>query len=334
MMKNIKNRASGEKLFFVVLVISVAAGCSSSSNLRKFNDDNDLGKEIPVEVAKKFEVKDVTAATPTPTPAVVIKKGKKVVVQKKPKKGSAKVVEPIVPPVRRVDPTPFAVGEKLQYGIRYIGVTAAYFNLEVLPFKIVNDRKVFHLQGKAKTVSLFNLVYRVDDTIESFWDYEGLYSNRYTMELDESKQSRKLIELYDYEKKKSYFWNRVDHVDKGYSEQKEEYDIALWSQDPISSLYYIRTLDLPKEPGKEFRFPVILDGKPWEIILHYIGKEKIYAGGQYYEADKYQLDTFTNGEIKNGNNSLWLSADEHRYVLRLEAKVKVGSFAIALDKVL
>jgi hypothetical protein len=99
-------------------------------------------------------------------------------------------------------------------------------------------------------------------------------------------------------------------------------------------LYYIRTLNLPKEAGKEARFPVILDGKPWETVLRYVGKERIYAGGKYYEANKYQLENYQNGEAKNKDNLIWLSDDEHRYVLRLEAKVKVGSFAIALDKVL
>lgn len=318
-------------LAFLLALSLITVSCSSASNLRKFKD-TDVNQDIPVEVAKKFEVKEVSEAAPTPTPAPAAKKK---VVKAQPKKEAAKVTaKPNVPPTRRTDPTPFAIGEKLQYGIRYIGVTAAYFNLELLPLKVVNDRKVFHIRGNAKTVSLFEFVYRVNDTIESYWDYDGLYSTRYTMDMDESKQSRKLIELYDYEKKQSYFWNRVDHVEKGFSEKKESFDIALWSQDPISSLYYIRTLDLPKEAGKEVRFPIILDGKPWEGIMRYIGKERIYGGGKYYEANKFSFETMQNGELKNKDNTIWMSDDEHRYILRIEAKVKIGSFAIALDKVL
>jgi len=318
-----------------LLLTCMIAGCSSSGDLRKFKD-SDLTQEISPELAKKFEIKDVDAATPTPTPVKksVRKITPKKSLKKKHQKGADVKHEAVVPPMRRPDSMPFDVGEKLEYGIRYIGVTAAHFTMEVLPFKEVNDRKVYHLRGHAQTVSLFELIYRVNDVIESYWDYDGLYSSRFTMELDESKQSRKVIELYDYDKKKSYYWNRVDHSEKGYSEQKEQYDIPLWSQDPMSALYYVRTLKLPTEPGKEARFPVILDGKPWESVFRYVGQEKIYGGDRYYDADKYQLENYQNGQAKNKDNTLWLSRDEHRYVLRLEAKVKVGSFAIALDKIL
>jgi hypothetical protein len=320
-------------------ILLVASGCSSSNGLRKF-DDADLDKALSPDLAKKFEVKDVGAVAPTPAPTPEAPVAKKKVKAKKKKisKAEAAMAEvtptPALPPMRRVDPVPFEVGEKLEYGIRYIGVTAGYLNLEVLPYKQVLDRKVFHLQGKAKTVKLFELVYRVNDTIESFWDYDGLFSHKFTMDLDESKQNRKLIELYDYEKKKSFFWNRVDHVEKGYSEQKENYDIQLWSQDPVSMLYYLRTAALPTDTKTEWRSPIILDGKPWESVIHFIKKEKIYAGGKDREANVYKLENYQNGELKNKDNTIWISDDEHRYVLRVEAKVKVGSFAVALDKVL
>ncbi|MBS1959559.1 MAG: DUF3108 domain-containing protein [Bdellovibrionales bacterium] len=318
-----------------VASVALIAGCSSSSNLKKF-DDGDISKEISADIAKKFEVKDVavvatpgTTATATPksTPVPKRKKGKETKV--------SKALEVFAwPASRRLPKMPFEIGEKLEYDIRFIGIDAAHLNVELLPPKMLGDRQVYHISAHAKTAKLFELVYRVDDRIESFWDYDGLFSHKFMMDLDESKQSRKLIELYDYEKKKSFFWNRVDHVEKGLSEQKEQYDIALWSQDPISSLYYLRIADLPKNPAKEFRYPVIIDGKPWESVLKFQKQEKIYAGGKDFTANVYSLDNYQNGELKNKDNKVWISDDEHRYVLRIEAKVKVGSFAIALNKIL
>jgi hypothetical protein len=99
-------------------------------------------------------------------------------------------------------------------------------------------------------------------------------------------------------------------------------------------LWYLRSIPLSTDPNAEQREPVILDGKPWEVVLRFKKKDKIYAGGEYREANVYRLDTVQNGELKNKDNSIWISADEHRYILRVEAKVKVGSFAIALEKVL
>ena len=331
---------------FYATMASLSLSCSSSSSLKKFKDE-DLNKEIPADVIKKFEVKEVgTAQNIQKKPEILVPSTASVSDEKKKKKLKKEIVKkentPVEvvsaisvsnPPLRRVDPTPFSVGEKLEYDIRYIGVTAATLNFEVLPNKDINNRTVFHLFAKAKTVKFFELVYRVDDSIESYWDYDGLFSHRFTMDLDESKQSRKLIELYDYEKKKSFYWNRVDHSQKGFSEQKEQHDIELWSQDVLSSFYYLRTAPLPKSPGETFSFPVILDGKPWQSKIQYIKNEKIYAGGRDFQAKVYHIENFQNNELKNKDNTLWISDDEHHYILRVETKVKVGTFAVALDKI-
>lgn len=308
---------------FGVAAVLVLSGCSSFK-LRKFEEGN-LSQEIPKEIAEKFEVKDV-APGPTPEPA---KKAEKKV-EKKP---VAPKITTKGAPIRRVEPMPFVIGEKLQYDIRYLGVTAGYLTFEVLPEKEVNSRTVYHLRGTAKSVKLFELVYRVNDVIESYWDWNSLYSHRFTMSLDESKQSRKSIELYDYEKNKSYIWNRIDHAEKGYSETKVEFDIPKWSQDILSALYYIRAADLPKAPGKEFRFSVIMDGKPWESVITFKEKAKIYAGKDY-SANVYTLINYQDGHMKNRENTIWMSDDDKRYILRVETKVRVGAFAVALDKIL
>ena len=332
------NRSLISSLLLGLALTGLSLGCSSNK-LRKFKDE-DISQGISTDLGKKFEVKDkVVAPTPTPSPPASIAKNKKVKSKKMKEKNKEVISQaptPIreTPPIRKLDPMPFKVGEKLAYDIRYVGVTAGTFNVEVAPMKVVNNRSVYHFTGLAKTVKLFELIYRVNDQIESFWDEAGLFSLRYTMDLDESKQSRKVIELYDYDQKKSFYWNRIDHVEKGFSEQKEEHDIALWSQDPLSALYYMRSASLPQEVGKEAKFPVIVDGKPWECQVRYTGIEKIYAGGKYFEADVYQLQNFQNGEVKNRDNRVWISRDEHHYVLRIEAKLRVGSFAVALDKIL
>lgn len=313
-------------VFFLIF-----ASCSTNNGLRKFDDSN-IKHEIPTEVATKFEVKDVSELDSKKQGDQPVKENNKI--KSKKKKVMAELKAPEPPPIRRMDKMPFLEGERLSYDVRYLGVTAATFISEVRPAKVVNQRKVYHLHAKCKTVKLFELVYRVDDTIESFWDFDGLYSHRFTMDLDESKQSRKLIELYDYDKRKSFFWNRIDHSEKGFSEQKEEHDIRLWSQDPLSFIYYMRVAKLPRIKGESIRFPLILDGKPWESVMIFDHKEKVSIGSRSFDSNVYRLENYQNGELKNKENTVWISDDEHQYMLRIEAKVKVGAFAIALDQIL
>ena len=316
-------------LVFTALWIFALGGCSSGP-LRKF-EEGDLGKEMSEDLAKKFEIKDLPSSTPSPSPTPAL--------ETKTKKGKKKKSEPKAPvarviPDRRPGTMPFLVGEKLRYDIRFVGVTAAHMEIEVMPEKSVSERAVIPLRSKIKTVPVFDLVYRVDDNVFSYFDSQGMFSHRFTMDLDESKQSRKLIELYDYDKNMSFFWNRIQHSEKGFIEQKEAYPIKQWSQDPLSAIYFMRTVDLPTEAGREFRYPVILDGKPWETVLRFAGKEKIYAGGKDREALVYNVENYHKGELRNRENKIWFSNDEHRYVLRIETKMKVGFFAVALDQVL
>lgn len=312
------------RLKLTLLALLILSGCSSGP-LRKF-EEGDLGKEMSEDIAKKFEIKDLPAPTPVPSPTPEPKKTKKKKADTAPK---AKVI-----PIRRPATLPFLVGEKLRYDIRFVGVTAAHMELEVMPEKSISDRKVLPIRSKIKTVPVFDLVYRVDDNVFSYFDADGMFSHRFTMDLDESKQSRKLIELYDYDKNMSFFWNRIQHSEKGFIEQKESYNIKPWSQDPLSAIYFLRTVDLPREAGQEFRYPVILDGKPWESLLRYVGKERIYAGGKDREAVVYHVENYHKGELRNRENKIWLSDDERRLVLRIETKLKIGSFAVALDQIL
>jgi hypothetical protein len=314
--------------------LGIALICTSCStyHFRKF-EEGDLGKEIPGDVAKKFEVKDLPSApTAVPSTHPVPVSSKKNAL--KPRKTNETEVVKSAPPLRRTDPMPFEVGEKLSYDLRFLGVTAATFDTEVQPLKEVSGRKVYQLHARAKTVKLFELVYRADDLINSYWDYDSLYSLRFSMDLDESKQSRKVIELYDYEKNRSFYWNRIDHMEKGFMEQKENHAIKPWSQDALSSLFYLRAAPLPQETGREFRMSVVVDGKPWETVVRYLRTEQVFAAGAKREARVYHLENYQNGELKNRENTLWLSTDSRRYILRLETKLRVGTFAVALDKIL
>jgi hypothetical protein len=123
-------------------------------------------------------------------------------------------------------------------------------------------------------------------------------------------------------------------AEKGFSEQKVENDIKLWSQDPLSFLYYVRAANLPQIKGESVRIQAIIDGKPWETVMTFDRRESISVGSRNFEANVYRAENFQNGELKNKDNTFWISNDQSRYLLRVEAKLKVGSFAVALDRIL
>lgn len=319
----------------VVALLLLFTGCASS----QIGDIQPLPKDLPPDLQKKFEVLESTVeptpvASPSPLPGEKLSKKEIAKAKRLAKKEKTKAVAAFVYPDRRPKINPIWIGEQQVLEITYIGLKAGEFTLDVLPVKKLASRSVYHLRAHAVSSSMMNLFYRLNDTVESFWDYQGLFSHRFHMLLDQTRQKRDALELYDSETKKVFYWNRRNHVEKGISESKETIDIALpFSQDSFSALYYLRTL--PLEDGKVYSFPVISEGRGWEAVVTVVRREMqdTPLGKKMCVVVKPQ--TRYNGVLKQekGESFIWLTDDDRRFIVRLEAQVKVGAVAAKLTKV-
>jgi len=326
------------KLSAWIILVSLAllTGCASTL-LRNGITNDDLPKELPRDIQDKFEIKDAPAV---PAPASVgVPQAKPV---KRPPKASKvhlirnKTVIPVPAafawPNRRPPFDPIKVGERHVFVITYFGVPAATVRLDMLPFKQMNNRKVYHFRGIAKTTSVFSLVYKIHDTIESFVDFEGLFPLRFHMRLDETKQTRDSLELFDSEKGQTYYWNRWNHKTKGYSETKNFFPMTVMSQDSLSALLYIRTLDLA--PDSVHTFPVMNEGTNWDAVITVVRRESLATPNGQRKSILLKVDAKYQGIAqKKGDSFLWISDDDDRFLLRLEAKVRIGTVVASLKSV-
>lgn len=280
-----------------------------------------LPKEISDEMREKFEVKDAPFSSQTAAGEV----GKK----KKRRKGRT---GPYIIPNRRPETDPLQIGEKHVFEITYFGVVAGDFTMDILPFKMIGDRRVYHIRGNAVSSSLFSIFYRLNDIVETFIDYDGVFSHRFHILLDESKQTRDSVELFDSEKRQTFYWNRWNHKERGYSESKEFAPIQPFSQDSLSALFYLRTIPLPT--GAVITFPVVSEGKAWEAVVTVLRRETVETPVGPVQAVVLKPETRYQGILKKqGDSFLWLTDDSNRYILRLEAKVKIGTVVAKLKSV-
>lgn len=238
---------------------------------------------------------------------------------------------PVVFPNRRPEKDPIWVGEKTVYEVGYFGMIAGSCALEVLPYKTISNRKVYHVKGHATTSSVFGLFYRLDDTIETFFDYEGIFSHRFHIALDESKQVRDALELNDSERAQTYYWNRWDKKEAGYTETKEYQPIPRFPQDTLSSLFYIRTL--PLKDGEVYTFPVVSEGKNWEAVVTVVRREEMNTPMGRVRTVVVKPETKFQGVLKKqGDSFIWFTDDERRVLIKMEAKVKIGTVVAKLTK--
>jgi hypothetical protein len=316
--------------YFILALALVCSSCAGGK-LSSVGGDGALPSELSPEFKQKFEIKEISPTTATPA-AVVSTVSEKHVKTKK-AKAETKKGQPskFAYPTRRPQKDPIWPGEKLTYDVMYFGLSAGEFTTEVMPYKEINSRKVYYIRGTAISTKLFSLFYRLNDTIETFIDYDGFFSHRFHMLLDESKQNRDSLELYDSEKGETFFWNRVNHKDKGFAEVKTFAPMPAFSQDTLSAAYYLRTVPLPD--GAVVNVPIVSEAKSWEAVMTVIRREQVDAPMGKTKAVVLKVETKYQGVLKKqGDSFIWLSDDDRRLLLRLEAKVKVGTVVGALKK--
>ncbi len=312
-------------------MVLLAAGCASPEGTKVA--DIDGSKDLPAEYQDQFAVKE-PVHEPAPAQAEPVSKTVKTAKGKEAKVAApAKKAAAFQFPSRRPAKEAIWVGEKHTLEVTYFGAVAGLATLEVLPFKEVAERKVYHLKLNAKSSKLFGMFYELDDTLESFLDFNGMFSHRFNLVLHETKQTRDSVELYDSVKKKAFYWDKWNHHKKGFQEKKETTDIEAFPQDSLTSLYYLRNLPLPT--GAEYEYPVVSEGKTWRLNVKVIRREMVdtVPFGKI-RAVVVKPETKFGGVVRQqGDSFIWLTDDDRHFLLRIEAKVRIGSVNAKLKEI-
>jgi hypothetical protein len=294
--------------------------------------------QVPANLADQFTVRDessaaVAAAKPTeakvapvPLPEPRGKKGKKT------KRGkAAKVAEAPKPSApfaieNRWTMSPFfRTGERVVFDITYFGATAGQLELGVMPEKEVAGRATYHFRAIATSTSIFSLFYRVNDVADSYMDTTGLFSHKFSIKLDESRQTRDVLELYDQNKMKAYYWSKLVTPTKGEQKDQSVIDLVPYTQDGISAFFYVRTL--PLELGKVYEFPVVNNGKLRTVRITVLRRENLVTKVGEFKTIVVKPEVVLDGMLQqnSGDSFMWISDDADRQILKIDAKIKVGS---------
>jgi hypothetical protein len=328
----------------LLLLHTLTACAGPTRNPPPLASNKDLG--VPDKLADQFEAHDVGTApvpapkAPEPPPSEPVKetkkgkKGKKEKVAKgtRGKKGDKAAKDSSAPAAAMPAEIPnrwsmapfFKEGERTVFDITYFGATAGQLELDVLPEKVVADRPTFHFRAIASSTSVFSLFYRVNDVAESFMDTTGLFSHKFSIKLDESRQTRDVLELYDQSKRKAYYWSKWNMSGKPEQDDKSEIDLVPFTQDGLSSFFYVRTL--PLELGKSYEFPVVNNGKLRTVRVTAVRKENLTTRMGEFPTIVVKPEVVLDGVMQSyGDSFMWVSDDKDRQILKIDAKIKVGS---------
>ena len=219
---------------------------------------------------------------------------------------------------------PFRVGETVTHSVRYFSTEAGTLVFKIKPFVEVNNRKSYNFLTDLKTSGLFSKFYSVDDQVETYVDYENLVPHVFKLHIKESAQLKEAQSYFDHKTLKATYWEHKYTEKNGNEEKKQEWDILDFSQNAFSGLFYMRIFTW--EIGKEYSFRVSDDQKNIIFKATAIKKGKLSTEAGEFDAIEIKASVVTRGALTQaGDINIWISDDDRKYILRIEAKIKIGS---------
>lgn len=232
---------------------------------------------------------------------------------------------------RRPLKDPFRVGEKVVHKVSWSKINAGYMSFEVKPFANVNGEKSYQFQMQIWSNSFFSSIYSVDDKLVSLVDYDTLVPSVFTLHVQHTTELREARAFFDQKKKIATYWEKKVTSNEGEKEKKIQWPIQEFSQNVYSALFYMRTFQW--KVGVTHQFRVADDNENLIFRAKAIRKEKIETEVGSFDAIVVQPQVELKGIAKPvGDIFMWLSDDDRKLILRIESKVKIGTFVTEISE--
>ena len=199
----------------------------------------------------------------------------------------------------------FSVGEKVVYEVRWIGIPVGNVVSTIKAIEEIGGRKAYVIELVAKTNDFASKIYRIEDVYTSYMDVERLVSLKHEVRRREGRYRKDAVTVFDQENHKAYFENFLD-------KSKKEFVIPPDVQDPLTAIYYFRTLDLKHKDKIYYR--VVNNEAVYE--LYGLIKKKCFiqigASGPYETFYVVPYAILKGERVKKGKASGYISVDGSR----------------------
>ena len=220
-------------------------------------------------------------------------------------------------PVSPAARLPFAVGESLEYELRFGFVKVGTGRMEMIQIDTTRGRQTWHASFAVKGGTF---LYSVDDVDESWIDTESFASLRFLQRHREGGGRRDHeFEIYP---------DRSSFLEKSDPRSKEEPSVSE-PLDYASFLYFVRTI--PLEVGRTYHFNRYFRPEGNPVSLTVVRRETLTVPAGTFSAILVRPVIRTRGLFSDrGQAEVWLADDSTRIMLQLKARMPVGSLTLRL----
>lgn len=233
----------------------------------------------------------------------------------------------VVLSVSAQDKRAFQDGEWFKFKMSYSGfLKAGNATLEVKNSRL-NGKEVFHVVGKGWTTGAIKWFFKVKDRYESYFDKSTGMPYKFIREIDEGGHTKDIEIEFDHANSKALVNNKK-------SKTKETYTIAENVQDMVSAFYYLRNnykTETIKE-GDEVSLNMFFDEENFNFKLKFLGREDLKTEFGVIKTLKFRPYVMAGRVFKEKESlTLWVSADDNKIPLRIQADLRVGSLRADLE---
>lgn len=211
----------------------------------------------------------------------------------------------------------FDGGETLTFSLAWVRVIGGTAQMTIAP---VAGQASYRMTSLMQSNSIFNLIFRVRDEVESVVQREAFSTIRYQKVLNERGRTKNELTVIDPDRKVA--------LRKGV-----EIPVPHPVYDPLSLMYHLRTLELT--PGKMLSFSVIADGKVYVMEASVTRREVIDTDAGKFDTVVVEPKLQEGGIFLDERNRLvlWYSDDARHLPVRIRSEFKAGNITATLRSV-
>lgn len=222
------------------------------------------------------------------------------------------------------DNIPFSVGEQINYHVMFGLIPAGKARLEVVGIDTVDGQPSFHAVSTARSAKGYDLIFKVRDSVETWFDADSIYSHYFTKQLREGPYRDHKIVRYDLNTRQVLIWD--DGVNR------PPIFVPPRVQDVLSAGYKVRTLPLVVGDTLIVKTHDINKTYDLQVIVH--GKERVETEAGTFDCLKVEPVLHSGGIFKKEKGArvfVWVTDDDAHIPVKMQSKVSFGSLTAILE---
>lgn len=224
----------------------------------------------------------------------------------------------------------FQAGEMLRFTGSYY-MSSLWADLAEVKIDVTeltaDGKSLYSIKATASSYSNFDNFFKIRDLYQTWVDKKEIKPYIFKRHVDEGGY----VFNMKYIIKRNLLQAKYEHERKGVI-KNSVIQIKENTQDLVSVMYYIRTLDYEKMTLKQtIPVSVLIDDKIDNIILTYKGKETVKTEALGSKVC-YKLGISINNKalVNKETNNMWLTADKNKIPVQFKAEIPVGSVQLRL----